>query len=539
MAPRCDQTVAWQALQGHHQAHGAKIDLRRLFQDDPQRVGRLGLQAPHVFGDLSRGHWDVATQRHLMALAQECQIEARRDALLRGEVMNRSEGREVLHTALRAPKGQGPHSDAVHDVLDRMLAFVDQVHTAGHITDVVNIGIGGSDLGPQMAAQALEAYAQPGIRAHFVSNVDGQDLQRTLQRLKPATTLFVVASKTFTTQETMANAHAARQWFIEAGGTDVAAHFVGTTTNLQAAAAFGIQTTFGFWDWVGGRFSLWSAIGLPLALTIGSAHFRALLAGAHAMDQHFAHSPLAQNLPLQLALLDVWHRNLMGYSSRCVSPYDHGLRRLPAYLQQLVMESNGKSVDAQGEPLTQATSEVVWGEPGTNGQHAFFQMLHQGTDVIPVEFVLVKQPCQPMMDAATPAMRAHWQGQHQALLANGLAQAQALMWGKRTDQALGEAAPTAAPGLAPEELARHRTFPGNRPSIVLLLESLEPASLGALIALHEHRTFVSGALWGINSFDQWGVELGKALCKDLLPRLASGDVAGLDAATAALIQRLR
>jgi len=539
MAYRCDQTVAWQALVGHRQAHGAKIDLRRLFQDDPQRVSRLGLQAPHVFGDLSRGHWDVATQRHLMALAQECQIEARRDALLRGEVMNRSEGREVLHTALRAPKGQGPHSDEVHSVLDRMLAFVDQVHAAAQITDVVNIGIGGSDLGPQMAAQALEAYARPGIRAHFVSNVDGQDLQRTLQRLKPDTTLFVVASKTFTTQETMANAHAARQWFVEAGGTDVAAHFVGTTTNLQAAATFGIQTTFGFWDWVGGRFSLWSAIGLPLALMIGSVNFRALLAGAHAMDRHFAGSGLAQNLPVQLALLDVWHRNFMGYTSRCVSPYDHGLRRLPAYLQQLVMESNGKSVDAQGEPLTQATSEVVWGEPGTNGQHAFFQMLHQGTDVIPVEFVLVKQPCQPMMDAATPALRAHWQAQHQALLANGLAQAQALMWGKRTDQALGEAAPTAAPGLAPEELARHRTFPGNRPSIVLLLERLEPASLGALIALHEHRTFVSGALWGINSFDQWGVELGKALCKDLLPRLASGDVSGLDAATAALIQRLR
>jgi glucose-6-phosphate isomerase len=537
--PRCDQTVAWQALAGHHHAHGRVLDLRALFGADPDRVNRLGLSAPHVFGDLSRGHWDFTTQRHLMDLARECRIEARRDALLRGEVMNRSEGRAALHTALRAPRGQAPHSEEVHDVLDRMLAFVDQVHAAGQITDVVNIGIGGSDLGPLMGAQALEGYIRPGMRAHFVSNVDGQDLHRTLQRLDARRTLFVVASKTFTTQETMANAHSARRWFFEAGGQDVAAHFVGTTTNLQAASDFGIQTTFGFWDWVGGRFSLWSAIGLPLALAIGSANFRALLAGAHAMDQHFAQAPIAQNLPLQLGLLDVWHRNFMGYATRCVSPYDHGLRRLPAYLQQLVMESNGKSVDAFGQPLNLATSEVVWGEPGTNGQHAFFQMLHQGSEAVPVEFVLVKQPCQPMVDAATPAMRAHWLHQHQALLANGLAQAQALMWGKRTDQALGEAAPTAAPDLPAEELARDRTFSGNRPSITLVLDRLEPASLGALIAMHEHRTFVSGALWGINSFDQWGVELGKALCKDLLPRLASGDVAGLDAATASLIQRLR
>jgi glucose-6-phosphate isomerase len=531
--------VAWQALLGHHQAHGRDIDLRQLFQDDPQRVSRLGIEAPHVFADLSRGHWDLMSRRHLMDLAQECQIPQRRDALLSGQPLNRTEGRAVLHTALRAPRGAAPCSEEVHDVLDRMLAFVDQVHAEGHITDVVNIGIGGSDLGPLMASQALAGYFRPGVRAHFVSNVDGQDLQRTLAPLDASRTLFVVASKTFTTQETMANAHAARQWFVEQGGQDVAAHFVGTTTNLEAAAAFGIQTTFGFWDWVGGRFSLWSAIGLPLALAVGSAHFRELLAGAHAMDQHFAQAPVAANLPMQLALLDLWHGNFMGYRSRCISPYDHGLRRLPAYLQQLVMESNGKSVDAHGQPVAVATSEVVWGEPGTNGQHAFFQMLHQGTDVVPVEFVLVKQPCEPMMAQASPAMRWHWQSQHQALLANGLAQAQALMWGKRTDQALGESAPTASPDLAPAELARHRTFPGNRPSITLVLNQLSPASLGALIALHEHRTFVSGALWGINSFDQWGVELGKAMCKDLLPRLATGDVAGLDPATQALIERLR
>ncbi len=539
MAVRCDQTVAWQALQGHHHAHGRELDLRQLFQDDPQRVQRLGFEAPHVFGDLSRAHWDLMSRRHLLDLADECGLAAQRDALLRGEVVNRSEGRPALHTALRAPRGQGPFSAEVHEVLDRMLAFVDHVHAQAHITDVVNIGIGGSDLGPQMAAQALAGYSVPGVRAHFVSNVDGQDLQRVLQGLQAGRTLFVVASKTFTTQETMANALAARQWFLAQGGQDVAAHFVGTTTNLQAAAAFGIDTTFGFWDWVGGRFSLWSAIGLPLALAVGSAHFRALLAGAHAMDTHFRDTPLADNLPVQLALLDVWHGAFMGYRTRCISPYDHGLRRLPAYLQQLVMESNGKSVDACGQPVSVPTSEVVWGEPGTNGQHAFFQMIHQGTDVTPVEFILVQRPCEPMLAAAEPALRAHWQAQHQVLLANGLAQAQALMWGKRFDQALGEAAPTASPLLPPDELARHRTFPGNRPSITLVLPQLTPESLGALVALHEHRTFATAALWGINPFDQWGVELGKALCKDLLPRLDSGDVTGLDAATAAMIARLR
>jgi glucose-6-phosphate isomerase len=348
-----------------------------------------------------------------------------------------------------------------------------------------------------------------------------------LRGLDPRRTLFIVASKTFTTQETMANAHAAREWFDAGGGTDRAAHFVGVTTNLQAAAAFGITRTFGFWDWVGGRYSLWSAIGLPIAIAIGSAHFRALLAGAHAMDRHFATAALAHNLPVLLGLLDVWYRNFHRFTSRSVAPYHQGLKRLPAYLQQLEMESNGKSVDLDGAPLPLGTSPVVWGEPGTNGQHAYFQMLHQGTDVIPVEFILVRRPAHGHADM------------HAKLLANGLAQSQALMLGKSAEQALGERVPTASAALAPDVLARHRTFPGNRPSTTVLLEALTPRSLGALIALYEHRVFTSGALWGINSFDQWGVELGKALCNDLLPRLGSWDAAGLDGSTAGLLRRLR
>jgi glucose-6-phosphate isomerase len=528
-APRCDQTEAWAALRGHYEAHGRDFDLREAFERDPGRFGALAVEAPSIFADLSKNLVDTATLHFLVDLARECGLEARRDAMLRGDPINHTEGRAVLHTALRAPRGQGPFSAEVHGVLDAMLSYVETVRDtrASGIRHVVNIGIGGSDLGPQMAVPALDAFVHPGLQFHFVSNVDGHDIAPVLRHLKPAETLFIVASKTFTTQETMANAHAARDWFTGNGGTDIAKHFVGTTTNLQAAAAFGITTTFGFWDWVGGRYSLWSAIGLPIALAIGADHFRALLAGAHAMDRHFAEAPLARNLPVLLALIDVWYRNFHGFTSRSVAPYHQGLKRLPAYLQQLEMESNGKRVDLDGADLPFATSPVVWGEPGTNGQHAYFQMLHQGTDVIPVEFILVKQPTHALSDL------------HQKLLANGLAQSQALMLGKRTEQALTESAPTASRQLAAATIARHRTFPGNRPSTTLLLEQLTPASLGALIALYEHRVFASGSLWGINSFDQWGVELGKALCNDLLPRLASGELRGLDASTAGLIARLR
>jgi glucose-6-phosphate isomerase len=408
-----------------------------------------------------------------------------------------------------------------------MLAYADRVRADAAITDIVNIGIGGSDLGPAMVVPALDAYRNPAQRLHFVSNVDGHDIAPLLQRLDAKKTLFIVASKTFTTQETLANAHAARGWLLSQGGTDVARHFAATTTNVKAAAEFGISTTFGFWDWVGGRYSLWSSIGLPIAIAIGSDNFRALLAGAHAMDRHFAEEPLEQNLPVQLGLLDVWYRNFHGFTSRSVAPYHQGLKRLPAYLQQLEMESNGKRVDGAGRTLPFGTSPVVWGEPGTNGQHAYFQMLHQGTDVIPVEFIAVKMAAHHLAD------------QHTKLLANCLAQSQALMLGKTAAEALGDSVPTAAPDFERTQLAQHRTFPGNRPSTTFVLDALTPRSLGALIAMYEHRVFTSGALWGINSFDQWGVELGKALCSQLLPRLHSGDTTGLDASTAGLLNRLR
>ena len=529
MSLRCDRTEAWAALAGHYEAHGRDFDVREAFARDPGRFEALSFEAPGVFADLSKNRVDTATLHFLADLARECGVEARRDAMLRGDPINTTEGRAVLHTALRAPRGAGAHGEDVHRVLDAMLGFAEQVRdtASSGIRHVVNIGIGGSDLGPQMVIPALDAFAHPGITFHFVSNVDGHDITPVLRRLKPAETLFIIASKTFTTQETMANAQVARAWFEANGGTDIARHFVATTTNVQAAAAFGITTTFGFWDWVGGRYSLWSAIGLPIAIAIGGDNFRQLLSGAHDMDRHFAEAPAARNLPLLLGLLDVWYRNFHGFGSRSIAPYHQGLRRLPAYLQQLEMESNGKSVDAEGATLPFATSPVVWGEPGTNGQHAYFQMLHQGTDVIPVEFILVKHPTHGLADL------------HAKLLANGLAQSQALMLGKTAEEAAGERAPTASADLDPGTLARHRSFPGNRPSTSLVLDHLNPHSLGALIALYEHRVFVSGAVWGINSFDQWGVELGKALCSDLLPRLASGQTDGLDASTAGLMQRLR
>ena len=539
-ALRCDRTEAWAALRGHYEAHGRDFDLREAFERDPGRFDSLAVEAPEVFADLSKNHLDTATLHFLLDLARECGVEARRAAMFAGSPINSTEDRAVLHSALRAPRGAAPFSDEVHRTLDALLAYAETVRdtaTSG-IRDVVNIGIGGSDLGPQMVVPALDACAHPGLRFHFVSNVDGHDIAPVLRGLNPAQTLFIVASKTFTTQETIANAQAARAWFIARGGSDVAKHFVATTTNVEAAATFGIKTTFGFWDWVGGRYSLWSSIGLPIALAIGADNFRALLAGAHAMDEHFAQAPAAKNLPLLLGLIDVWYRNFHGFTSRSVAPYHQGLKRLPAYLQQLEMESNGKRVDLDGETLPFATSPVVWGEPGTNGQHAYFQMLHQGTDVIPVEFILVKRSTHAM-GGTSGALFEQLDRQHTMLLANGLAQSQALMLGKTTPQAQSEKAPTASKALAPLTLARHRTFPGNRPSTTLLLDQLTPRSLGALIALYEHRVFTSGALWGINSFDQWGVELGKALCNDLLPRLGSGDASGLDASTAGLMKRLR
>jgi glucose-6-phosphate isomerase len=525
---RCDRTVAWRALQGHFEAHGRDFDLRDAFARDPTRADAFSLEAPEVFADLSKNRWDLLTRKLLLDLAQETGMPARRDAMLAGEPINSTEGRAVLHTALRAPRGAAPYTVDVHTVLDAMLAYAELVRAADSgIRAVVNIGIGGSDLGPQMVVPALDAYAARAIGMHFVSNVDGHDIAPVLARLKPESTLFVIASKTFTTQETMANAEVARQWFVANGGHDIGRHFVATTTNVQAAAAFGITTTFGFWDWVGGRYSMWSAIGLPIAIAIGEANFRALLAGAHAMDRHFTDTPLERNLPAQLGLLDVWYRNFHRFTSRSVAPYHQGLKRLPAYLQQLEMESNGKGVDLAGETLPYDTSAVVWGEPGTNGQHAYFQMLHQGTDVVPVEFIAVRTPAHPHTSL------------HVKALANCLAQSQALMLGKTFDEARRERAPTASSAIDPDTLARHRSFPGNRPSTTLVLDALTPRSLGALVALYEHRVFTSGAVWGINSFDQWGVELGKSLCNQLLPRFDTGDTTGLDASTAGLMRRLR
>lgn len=519
LRPRCDETPAWQALQSHHQRLGRHFDMRADFAANPKRFAHFSQHAPHVFADLSKNRIDAEAEALLMQLARECGLEAHRDAMLAGEPINSTEQRAVLHVLLRNQPAahaqavlEGVVADAampeVNATLQAMLDFAESIRADEGITDVVNIGIGGSDLGPQMAVVALQAHALTGKRFHFVSNVDGDELGEVFGQISPGRTLFLVASKTFTTRETMTNALSARRWFLEQGGQDVGRHFVALTTNLEAAAAFGIRTCFGFRDWVGGRYSMWSAIGLPLAIAIGAAGFRALLGGAHAMDLHFAQQPLERNLPVRLGLLDVWYRNFQGFTSRSVAPYHHGLRRLPAYLQQLEMESNGKSVDLQGRPLGYSTSPVVWGEPGTNGQHAFFQMIHQGTDIVPVEFIAVREPAHDLP------------GHHAQLVANALAQAQALLLGRA-------------------DAGGHRNFSGNRPSSFFVLERMDPASLGALVALYEHRVFVSGSIWGINSFDQWGVELGKQLAQDLQPRLASGDTSGLDASTAGLLRQFR
>ena len=516
-----------------------------LFDTDPDRFKRFSFDAAGLFLDYAKNRISHETIDLLCALARERGVEQRRDQMFAGEKINTTEQREVWHVLLRKPavapvehaqaaikeiaNGATPHAQIapdvalanetanaklstelakVHSTLDAMLAYAKQVRADAAITDVVNIGIGGSDLGPQMAVLALDAFADSGKRLHFVSNVDGHELAATLKRLRPQSTLFLIASKTFTTIETMTNAQSAKVWFEAEGGTDTARHFCALTTNVAAANTFGITTTFGFWDWVGGRYSMWSAIGLPLAIAIGANGFKDFLAGAHAMDEHFRTAPLETNLPVRLGLLDVWYRNFHGFTGRSIAPYHSALRRYPAYLQQLEMESNGKQVDMDGNALPFGTSPTLWGEPGTNGQHAYYQMLHQGTDVVPVEFVAVKTP------------RHTLQGHHPMLLANVLAQAQALMVGKA-------------------DAGGHKNFPGNRPSTFLLLDDLTPASLGALIALQEHRVFVSGSIWGINSFDQWGVELGKVLAKDIEPRLASGDVSGLDGSTAGLLERLR
>jgi len=548
---------AWHALSQLLESRPQLCDVRSLLKQDITRADRLSIQAPHVLADLSRNWADDELLTALNQLAHERGVELVRDAMFAGQLVNTTEQRTALHYLLRwpeagakaaSPKNQQGEQTAVEscksapfnlppallatlqDVLDTrkaMLAFAENIRQDEQITDLVNIGIGGSDLGPQLAIQALDAFRlsddpanhnyQPK-RFHFVSSLDPQELMSVLALVRPQRTLFLVASKSFTTLETMTNARAAKAWFLAEGGTDVARHFVALSANTQVAADFGISTCFGFWDWVGGRYSLWSSIGLSVAIAIGAQHFQDMLAGAHAMDQHFASTPLERNLPVQLALLDVWYRNFHGMGSRCVAPYAFGLRRLPAYLQQLEMESNGKSVDLYGQALPYSTASVVWGEPASNGQHAFFQLLHQGTDVVPVEFVLVKQ---------APPNLPSYMSQHQPeLLANALAQAQALTQG-------------VPPSLDGQDVPAHRQMPGNRPSTTLLLEALTPRSLGALIALYEHRVLVQATIWGINPFDQYGVELGKTMAKDIRQKMVSGDDFGLDAPTAAMLKRLR
>jgi glucose-6-phosphate isomerase len=532
-----DQSSPWKAL-GEHVAQVPF--LREMFERDPGRFERFSAEGAGLFLDYSKNRITDTTMNLLFDLAREAGLAERMEAMFSGQRINVTENRAVLHVALRADKGESIVVDGVnvveqvHAVLGQMERFTARVrsgewkgYTGEPITDVVNIGIGGSDLGPRMVTAALDYYRQPSLNFHFVSNIDGTHVAQVLGRVRPESTLFIIASKTFTTQETLTNAHTARDWFLrgKAGQADVARHFVALSTNEQAVRAFGIDPAnmFAFWDWVGGRYSLWSAIGLPIALAVGMENFRELLAGARDMDRHFRLTPFERNIPVLLALLGVWYRNFQGFEAHAVLPYDQYLALLPAYLQQADMESNGKGVTVDGQPVTHATGPILWGEPGTNGQHAFYQLLHQGTTVVPCDFLVAVNPL-------------HAIGEHHAiLLANFLAQTEALMRGRTTDEAQKELA-----GLAPEAraaLAAHKTFPGNRPSNSLLYDRLTPRALGSLIAMYEHKIFVQGVIWNINSFDQMGVELGKQLAGVILPELRGEKAAVHDASTSGLIRR--
>lgn len=526
-------------------------DIKTLFETDAKRFGKFSAEAVGLLLDYSKTQISKDAKKLLLELAEACGVEERRDAMLSGEKINTTEDRAVLHTALRAPLDASIETDdedvvgLVHSVLTSMAVFANGVRdgkitgaTGKHFTDVVNIGIGGSDLGPAMATLALRPY-HDGPRLHYVSNVDGAHMSDTLDLLDPETTLFLIASKTFTTIETMTNARSARSWI--AANLDEAAiphHFAAISTNLERVGQFGIpeERIFGFWDWVGGRYSLWSAIGLPIMIAIGPDNFKDFLAGGHAMDVHFATAPLDQNLPVLLALTGVWHRTVCQYPSRAILPYDQRLARFPAYLQQLDMESNGKQTTLDGAHTSEPTGPIVWGEPGTNGQHAFYQLIHQGTTTIPCEFLVAANAHE---EAGTLGVH------HDLLLANCLAQGQALMVGKSRDEVEAELRKT-APGKTPllqseiDSLAPHKVFPGNRPSVTIVYDKLTPNMLGKLIALYEHRVFVEGTIWNINSFDQWGVELGKVLATNLLP-LVQGEKSktALDGSTFGLLKHLR
>jgi len=539
--PLISQTPAWKSLE-QLWARTAGLRMRDLFEEDPGRCERFSLEECGIYLDYSKNLITDETMQHLMALVRTADLTFWGDSLLRGDKVNNTEGRAVLHMALRNVGDRSYQVDGVdvmpgvHDVLARMRVFADEVrqgrwlgHTGRPIRDV-SIGIGGSSLGPRMVCEALRPYQSDDLRVHFVSNVDGSQLVETLDGLDPATTLFVIASKTFTTQETSTNADSARAWCLKAlqDESAIARHFVAVSTNREAVISFGIdpKNMFEFWEWVGGRYSLWSAIGLPIALAIGPDRFDELLAGAYAMDEHFVEAPPERNMPIILALLGIWYNNFGGADTQAVIPYDQYLEHFPTFLQQLDMESNGKRVTRDGVPVDYATGAVVWGQPGTDAQHSFFQLIHQGTRLIPTDFILPLRSHHPL------------EGHHDKLVANCLAQAQALMRGRTEAEARSE---LEAGRIAPEVIDRlvpHRTFPGNRPSNMLLVEQVTPQVLGALVALYEHKVFVQGVVWGVDSFDQWGVELGKQLAGQILADFRQiACSAGVDSSTASLIRR--
>ena len=537
-----DQTAEWKALERHWQSLSG-TRMRDLFARDPVRCERYSLSACGIDLDYSKNLVDQEAMKRLMALARAADLSRWGDALIGGEKVNSTEGRAVLHMALRnlgyrEYRYEGRDvMPGIRSVLSRMRAFSDDVragrwlgYTGQRIRDVVSIGIGGSSLGPRMVCEALRPYQDPGLRVHFVSNIDGAHLGRTLEDLDPASTLFVIASKTFTTQDTLTNAVSARRWLLDAMGNEaaVARHFVAVSTNAEEVQAFGIDADnmFEFWEWVGGRYSLWSSIGLPIALAVGMERFEELLLGAHDMDEHFVREPPETNMPIILALLGIWYLNFGGCDSCAVVPYDQYLEHFPAFLQQLDMESNGKRVTRDGVPVTYQTGPVIWGQVGTDAQHSFFQLLHQGTRLIPVDFILPLCSHHPLP------------GHHEKLVANCFAQAQALMRGRTEAEARAEMEQLGLDEARIRELLPHRVFPGNRPSNMLVFDRLTPRVLGSLIALYEHKVFVQGVIWGVDSFDQWGVELGKQLAGHILRNFEEiACTPGVDCSTASLVRR--
>ncbi|NHQ60348.1 glucose-6-phosphate isomerase [Chlorobium sp. BLA1] len=538
------RSAAWSAL-ASHQHETERMHMRELFRNDSQRFERFSLSCGELLLDYSKNRITPRTMELLVELARHAGVEAKRRAMFEGKAINSTENRAVLHTALRRPSGYALEveglnlSDEIADVLLQMKGFCERIisgtwkgYTGKVLTDVVNIGIGGSDLGPCMVTEALRPFAHGGLQVHFVSNIDGTHITETLKKLDPETTLFIIASKTFTTQETLTNALSAREWFLRCAVSEshIARHFAAVSTNRAKVIEFGIDEAnmFRFWDWVGGRYSLWSSIGLSIALYLGFERFEELLQGAWAMDEHFQNEPLEHNIPVLLALLGIWYNNFFGVSSHAVIPYDQYLHRFPAYLQQLDMESNGKRVNRDGNTVDYATGPVIWGEPGTNSQHAFFQLLHQGTGFIPADFIVP-------LTSQNPAGE-----HHDILLSNCFAQTEALMKGKTAEEVRLELEAAGMEPSALEALLPHKVFQGNRPTNTILLNELTPFNLGKLIAMYEHKVFVQGVIWDINSFDQWGVELGKQLAKAIYPEIqGTQTVTAHDCSTNALINAYR